>query len=1168
MSSAALQSTPHQPTSLPALNTPSPAAASSSQRQYTPAHSPSREGRYASRDNANTSPASSRRPSRRPSGNNASATSPIPTYPEQAQSSPMTSRTALASPVPVAGSSAEYEKAGSGRRKNEPPVAPPRTSSTQHAASAAPNSRRAARAEERAANSPRRTAVDSSKSGTNGQSELARGSYDDPNSRSRKAASQHLMQEPTQRVSSNKDHRQTVTTTMPVRSATNASKQPSREASEVLHRVVVSQPEDDIERERERLDEAQAQASRHGVADEDDEAAPPLVIAANESHEEGRRGGRSRHDHSKREKTSRFGDYYLGNTIGEGEFGKVKLGWKQDGGVQVAIKLIRRDSVGNNPSRLAKIYREVAILRGISHPNIVRLHEMSETERHIGIVLEYASGGELFDYILNHRYLKDGPARRLFAQLISGVGYLHKKGIVHRDLKLENLLLDRNRNIIITDFGFANTFDSNDELTEEEELSLSDRDFVKRSGLDKTKTNGMRRGDLMQTSCGSPCYAAPELVVSDSLYTGRKVDVWSCGVILYAMLAGYLPFDDDPANPEGDNINLLYKYIVNTPLTFPEYVTPHARDLLRRILVPSPRKRADLFEVARHSWLSEYAHVVELITSTTTTSSEIQNTTVPTEDADAGGLARSASVREPSKTKSTAAAPGDLARKQGKFDADEQVYGKPPKDNKRRTVQVEYVAPITQTQRGGEQQPDPHTTPRGKTRARSSSQGPVEVHSPAAEKPLPRDPPVSRDEYATSSRDPRKPTSAHRRDAPPPRANIPRTTSDHVYMTTPAIAGTSATRPTTGGSMHSTASRLASSTRGSYGQPLPPAVAGTNVHGSIQQPKGGAKNYVISNPIPQETPDMDFGRPSISVPSKFAQVSGFSQGQQQSGEAKGHRRSNTIGEIGGKIFGRSGSIFGGRKKRPDQQGEKPSKKYPPISMSNALPGDSRTSMESRASRRSFTLGLGKKRSGSIAGSQASLEKPQNRRFSLMRAIGLSKEPATPPLDTSQQDLPIQEPPEVDEYNRYVESEQNLGNAGQRYGDGTYELQSPRLGSAPQSDSNPSPIQQRFPAGSRPMAIPSYLQQGAVLNSGSESSIEPAQRKPPNSAPYPGGYDSDHYNSRQSGRESRVLQKNRRFVDAFDGQEYGRPNDHAGSSGAAKRVMDFFRRRGRARGGEA
>ena len=99
-------------------------------------------------------------------------------------------------------------------------------------------------------------------------------------------------------------------------------------------------------------------------------------------------------------------------------------------------------------------------------------------------------------------------------------------------------------------------------------------------------------------------------------------------VYQYAMLAGYLPFDDDPANPEGDNINLLYKYITTTPLTFPEYVTPHARDLLRRILVPDPRQRADLFEVARHSWLSDFAHVVAQVTSSTTTVGDIANATV------------------------------------------------------------------------------------------------------------------------------------------------------------------------------------------------------------------------------------------------------------------------------------------------------------------------------------------------------------------------------------------------------------------------------------------------------------------------------------------------------------------------------------------------------------
>ena len=223
--------------------------------------------------------------------------------------------------------------------------------------------------------------------------------------------------------------------------------------------------------------------------------------------------------------------------MGEGEFGKVKMGWKKEGGVQVAIKLIRRESLGNNPNRLPKIYREIAILRGLQHPNIVRLHEMVETERHIGIILEYASGGELFDYILNHRYLKDNAARRLFAQLVSGVGYLHKRGIVHRDLKLENLLLDRNRNIIITDFGFANTFNAGDELGDEIEHNLTSKEFVQKMGLEQLYPDGHRRGDLMQTSCGSPCYAAPELVVSDSLYTGRKVDVWSCGVILVSLSA-------------------------------------------------------------------------------------------------------------------------------------------------------------------------------------------------------------------------------------------------------------------------------------------------------------------------------------------------------------------------------------------------------------------------------------------------------------------------------------------------------------------------------------------------------------------------------------------------------------------------------------------------------
>ena len=301
-----------------------------------------------------------------------------------------------------------------------------------------------------------------------------------------------------------------------------------REESTIINRLVITDPSEDIAREKARIAESRPM---HGESDITPSTG--LALVGPDGVDDGGRGtSKIRQEKAERKsKEIRFGDYILGQTLGEGEFGKVKMGWKRDGGVQVAIKLIRRETLGNNPSRLPKIYREIAILRGLQHPNIVRLHEMVETERHIGIILEYASGGELFDYILQHRFLKDNAARRLFAQLVSGVGYLHKAGIVHRDLKLENLLLDRNRNIIITDFGFANTFNPNDELPEEIEYKLTDRDFVKKMGLEQI-TDGHRRGDLMQTSCGSPCYAAPELVVSDSLYTGRKVDVWSCGVIL------------------------------------------------------------------------------------------------------------------------------------------------------------------------------------------------------------------------------------------------------------------------------------------------------------------------------------------------------------------------------------------------------------------------------------------------------------------------------------------------------------------------------------------------------------------------------------------------------------------------------------------------------------
>ncbi|KAI8579874.1 hypothetical protein K450DRAFT_239491 [Umbelopsis ramanniana AG] len=283
-------------------------------------------------------------------------------------------------------------------------------------------------------------------------------------------------------------------------------------------------------------------------------------------------------DHHRRyyqyRKQNMFGPYLMLQTLGEGEFGKVKLGMHIETQQEVAIKLIRKESVDNS-TRLSKVEREISVLRTVRHPYIVKLYDVLETEKYIGIILECASGGELFEYILARRYLKEQDACRLFAQLISGVHYLHQKHIVHRDLKLENLLLDRNRNVIITDFGFANQFNS-------------------------------AKDDLMATSCGSPCYAAPELVVSEGLYVGSAVDIWSCGVILYAMLCGYLPFDDDPANPDGDNINLLYKHILSSSLVFPDYVSPMARDLLDKMLVPDPTKRCDIQTIMDHPWLQQY----------------------------------------------------------------------------------------------------------------------------------------------------------------------------------------------------------------------------------------------------------------------------------------------------------------------------------------------------------------------------------------------------------------------------------------------------------------------------------------------------------------------------------------------------------------------------------
>lgn len=208
-----------------------------------------------------------------------------------------------------------------------------------------------------------------------------------------------------------------------------------------------------------------------------------------------------------------------------------------------------------------KVQREINILHLCTHPHIIRLYEVIDTPTDIFLVNEYVSGGELFDYIVSKGRLSADEARNFFHQIVSGVEYCHFQKIVHRDLKPENLLLDSNLNIKIADFGLSNI---------------------------------MRDGDFLRTSCGSPNYAAPE-VISGHLYAGPEVDVWSCGVILYALLCGSLPFDDE-------SIPNLFKKIKSGMYSLPSHLSQLARNLIPRMLEVDPMKRITIPEIRLHPW--------------------------------------------------------------------------------------------------------------------------------------------------------------------------------------------------------------------------------------------------------------------------------------------------------------------------------------------------------------------------------------------------------------------------------------------------------------------------------------------------------------------------------------------------------------------------------------
>uniref|UniRef100_A0A4W5MNJ1 Si:ch211-255p10.4 n=1 Tax=Hucho hucho TaxID=62062 RepID=A0A4W5MNJ1_9TELE len=228
-------------------------------------------------------------------------------------------------------------------------------------------------------------------------------------------------------------------------------------------------------------------------------------------------------------------------------------------GQKVAIKIVNREKLSE--SVLMKVEREIAILKLIEHPHVLKLHDIYENNKYLYLVLEHVSGGELFDYLVKKGRLTPKEARKFFRQIISALDFCHSHSICHRDLKPENLLLDEKNNIRIADFGMAS-------------LQVGD--------------------SLLETSCGSPHYACPEVIRGEK-YDGRRADVWSCGVILFALLVGALPFDHD-------NLRQLLEKVKSGVFHMPHFIPPDCQALLKGMIEVDPDKRLTLEAVQKHSW--------------------------------------------------------------------------------------------------------------------------------------------------------------------------------------------------------------------------------------------------------------------------------------------------------------------------------------------------------------------------------------------------------------------------------------------------------------------------------------------------------------------------------------------------------------------------------------
>ncbi|XP_019200337.1 PREDICTED: CBL-interacting protein kinase 18-like [Ipomoea nil] len=254
--------------------------------------------------------------------------------------------------------------------------------------------------------------------------------------------------------------------------------------------------------------------------------------------------------------------YEVGRVLGQGNFAKVYHGRDLKSGQSVAIKVINKEKVMIT-DMVNQTKREISVMGLIKHPNVVQLYEVMATKSKIFLVLEYVKGGELFNKVAKGR-LVESVARKYFQQLIDAVEFCHNRGVYHRDLKLENLLLDEDGNLKVSDFGL--------------------------SALAESK----QQDDLLHTTCGTPAYVAPE-VISRKGYNGEKADIWSCGVILFVLLAGYLPF-------HSSNLMEMYRRITKAEYRCPSWFPQEVRRLLSKILDPNPHTRLSIAKIKQHSW--------------------------------------------------------------------------------------------------------------------------------------------------------------------------------------------------------------------------------------------------------------------------------------------------------------------------------------------------------------------------------------------------------------------------------------------------------------------------------------------------------------------------------------------------------------------------------------